>query len=326
METHRSHPNSADIDPLELIIPGRKIQGTCALLLPFRDNSIDWTSFQRLLERILEYGLVPAINMDTGHVTCIDQDQRLRVLELATGIVAGGPFVGGVIAADPHKPEFNLDEHCAMADQIIQRGGTPILFQSRGLTTGSDEDCLRRYEEFAKRIGKFIAFELSPQFASFGKIYSLDLFQSLIRIPECVGLKHSSLDRMMEWQRLAIRNRTRPDFRIYTGNDLAIDMVMYGSDYLLGLATFAPDLFAYRDQCWAGGDPDFYRVNDGLQSLGSFAFRDPIPAYRHSAAQFLKGRGWIETDHVPASAATRPESDIAVLKTIADRMQIPWRE
>ena len=34
----------------------------------------------------------------------------------------------------------------------------------------------------------------------------------------------------------------RPDFLVLTGNDLAIDMVMYGSDYLLGLSTFAPDV------------------------------------------------------------------------------------
>ncbi len=36
----------------------------------------------------------------------------------------------------------------------------------------------------------------------------------------------------------------RPDFKVLTGNDLAIDMVIYGSDYLLGLSTFAPDAFS----------------------------------------------------------------------------------
>ena len=41
----------------------------------------------------------------------------------------------------------------------------------------------------------------------------------------------------------------RPDFLVFTGNDLAIDMVMYGSDYLLGLSTFAPDLFASATRC-----------------------------------------------------------------------------
>ena len=45
---------------------------------------------------------------------------------------------------------------------------------------------------------------------------------------------------------------------VLTGNDLAIDMVMWGSDYLLGLSTFAPAEFALRDRMWFAGDPAFY--------------------------------------------------------------------
>ena len=65
--------------------------------------------------------------------------------------------------------------------------------------------------------------------------------------------------------------------------DLAIDMVMYGSDYLLGLSTFAPEEFARRDRMWAQGDPGFHELNDALQYLGAFTFRAPVPAYRHDA-------------------------------------------
>ena len=65
---------------------------------------------------------------------------------------------------------------------------------------------------------------------------------------------------------------------MFTGNDLAIDMVMYGSDYLLGLSTFAPDVFARRDAAWAAGDPAFYELNDWLQYLGFLTFRQPVPA------------------------------------------------
>ena len=71
-----------------------------------------------------------------------------------------------------------------------------------------------------------------------------------------------------------LRDEIRPDFKILTGNDLAIDMVMYGSDYLLGLSTFAPDLFARRDRYWLAGDRRFYELNDILQYLGFLAFGD----------------------------------------------------
>ena len=55
----------------------------------------------------------------------------------------------------------------------------------------------------------------------------------------------------------AIAHERRPDFLVLTGNDLGIDMVMYGSDYLLGLSTFAPDLFASATLCGKLATPAF---------------------------------------------------------------------
>ena len=160
-------------------------------------------------------------------------------------------------------------------------------------------------------------------FAPFGKIYSLPLYRELMGVKQCVGAKHSSLSRQREWERLVLRNQVRPDFRVFTGNDLAIDMVMYGSDYLLGLSAFAPDLFAQRDAWWESGDSRFYERNDQLQYLGCLAFRDPVPAYKHSAAMFLKLRGWIETDQTHPQSPTRPESDRAILRGIMQQLGIP---
>src|SRR5204863_484024 len=86
-----------------------------------------------------------------------------------------------------------------------------------------------------------------------------------------------------------------------------------GSDYLLGLSTFAPDLFARRDAMWAAGDPAFYELNDALQYLGFLAFRAPVPAYKHSAAMFLRMRGMIDCDATHPRSPRRPESDRELL-------------
>ena len=153
-------------------------------------------------------------------------------------------------------------------------------------------------------------------FAPFGKIYSLEAYAGLMGIKQCIGAKHSSLQRELEWQRLQLRDERRPDFHVFTGNDLAIDMVMYGSDYLLGLSTFAPDMFALRDRFWEKGDPAFYEINDVLQYLGFLAFRPPVPAYKHSAAMFLKLRGWIGCDRTHPQSPTRPDSDRDILRDI----------
>ena len=115
-----------------------------------------------------------------------------------------------------------------------------------------------------------------------------------------------------------MRDEIRPEFHVFTGNDLAIDMVMYGSDYLLGLSTFAPDIFAQRDTAWAAGDPAFYELNDWLQHLGFLTFRPPVPAYKHSAAMFLKLRGQIDCDNTHPSSPTRPDSDREILRQIVE--------
>jgi hypothetical protein len=141
-----------------------------------------------------------------------------------------------------------------------------------------------------------------------------------MEIDAFVGLKHSSLDRVAEWARLDLRDRHRPGFQIYTGNDLAIDMVQYGSDYLLGLSTFAPDLFAERDRLWADRDPRFYELNDALQHLGNVAFRPPVPAYRHSAAVFLRLRGWIDSDATPNGVPRRDADEAERLRECGQRL------
>jgi dihydrodipicolinate synthase/N-acetylneuraminate lyase len=166
-----------------------------------------------------------------------------------------------------------------------------------------------------------LLFELGEMFVPYGRIYSLEAFAELMMLPGVAGLKHSSLERGLEWARLALRDQRRPDFRLYTGNDLAIDMVAWGSDYLLGLAAFHPEAFAARDRLWAAGDARFFALNDALQALGAFAFRAPVPGYRHDAAMFLALRGLIDDDEPPARAVRRPGADRDVLAGLLDRIE-----
>ncbi len=185
-----------------------------------------------------------------------------------------------------------------------------------------DDAIVDAYAEIGRHCDRFVAFELGTVFAPFGRIYSIDVYRGLLGIRSCVGAKHSSLHREPEWLRLIERDRLRPDFHVYTGNDLAIDMVMYGSDYLLGLSTFAPDLFARRDAFWESGDPAFFELNDLLQYLGFLAFRPPVPAYKHSAAMFLHLRGWINSDRTHPRSPARPASDLDILRDIGQRLGV----
>jgi dihydrodipicolinate synthase/N-acetylneuraminate lyase len=308
------------IDPLTLLRPRRRITGISAILLPFHaDGSIDWPAFAAHVRRTADAGLAPAVNMDTGFGNLLDDATKLAVLERTKAELGGRPFVAGAFVKDAPGAKFAFDAYARAMEPVAAHGGTPVIFQSYGLTGQPDDAIVASYAKLGT-VSPFIGFELGTMFAPFGKIYSLDVYRGLLGVTACLGAKHSSLNRELEWQRIVLRDQTREDFKVYTGNDLAIDMVMYGSDYLLGLSTFAPDLFAKRDAYWLAGDPRFYELNDQLQYLGFFAFRGPVPAYKHSAAMFLKLRGWLACDDTHPRSPTRPDSDRAVLDGILGMM------
>jgi dihydrodipicolinate synthase/N-acetylneuraminate lyase len=313
----------SEIDPIRLLRPRRRIAGASAILLPFESGgAVDWPGFTGQVRRTSEAGLTPSVNMDTGYANLIDDGLRLEVLRRTSEVLDGRPFLAGAFVGDRPGDRWDLDAYLRQSEAIQARGGTPVIFQSHGLTSLEDGEIVEGYAEIGRRVDQFVAFELGTSFAPFGRIYSIEVFRGLLGIPSCVGAKHSSLHRGPEWLRLIERDRVRPDFRVYTGNDLAIDMVMYGSDYLLGLSTFAPDAFARRDAYWEAGDPAFHELNDLLQYLGCFAFRPPVPAYKHSAAMFLRLRGWIGSDRTHPRSPTRPSSDLEVLRDIARRLGV----
>ena len=313
----------ATINPLEMIRPRRKITGLSAMLLPFLDGGgVDWPSFRGHLKRTADAGLTPAVNMDTGYVHLLDDDTRRQVLAATRETLADGSFVAGAFVKDRPGDAFSADDYKRQIEMIQEFGGTPVIFQSYGLIEQDGPSIVAAYGKLARSCDRFIGFELTPDLAPFGKVYNLETYAGLMSIPQCLGAKHSSFQREPEWQRLKLRDEVRPDFTVFTGNDFGIDMVMYGSDYLLGLSTFAPDLFAKRDAYWLAGDPAFYELNDLLQYLGFFAFRAPGPGYKHTAAQFLKLRGWLTTNRTHPESPERPESDIEVLEELADRLGV----
>lgn len=301
--------------------PRRPIRGHAALLLPHSDQTtVDWDSFAVLLESTVAAGLIPAVNMDTGFTQLLDDATRREVLEV-THRIAGAGFLAGAFVADRPGDPFAVDAYGRAMAEIADCGGVPVVFPSHGLNALGPDAWVAAHRRLGEAVDAFVAFELGAMFVDYGRIYPLDAYRELLSIPSCTGAKHSSLSRQDEWDRLALRDAHRPGFGVLTGNDLAIDMVCWGSDYLLGLATFAPEAFAARDAHWAAGDDRFYELNDVLQALGAFAFRAPVPAYRHDAAQFLALRGVIAHDAVPAGCPRRGDDERSILATFAERLE-----
>jgi dihydrodipicolinate synthase/N-acetylneuraminate lyase len=303
--------------------PRRKIEGIAAALLPFReDGKIAVDEFQRHLVATQNAGLQNAVNMDTGYVNYLSDTEKLEILRWTReGLGPSTPFVAGAYIEHDQGDDVAALYRRQM-EAITKLGGTPILFQTRRLHGKSNAEKATIYATAAKGHAAVLAFELGQVFAPNGEIFDDDMIARLLEIPEIKGMKHSSLDRLTELKRLDARDKHRPDFRIYTGNDLGIDMIEYGSDYLLGLATFAPEKFAERDRLWQSDDDAYFALSDALQYLGNVAFRAPVPAYKHSAAAFLHITNRISTNRTHPQSPTRPTWEPDLMQDGARRLNL----
>ena len=300
--------------------PRRAVRGIAAALLPFEpDGQIAVDAVQQHLRATAAAGLTNAVNMDTGYVNLLSDEEADSVLAwtreaLGTGVgFVAGAYVEG-------RDGDVVDLYRRRMDAIVAHGATPILFQTRRLHGLDATELARVYGEICAGYPEVLGFELGRMFAPNGEILDEDAVRALMDVPELVGMKHSSLDRLVELRRLELRDQHRPDFRIYTGNDLGIDMIEYGSDYLLGLATFAPERFAERDGLWAAGDPSYLALADALQHLGNVAFRAPVPAYKHSAAVFLHMTGRVPSPDPHPQCPRRPAWEAEILADCARRL------
>lgn len=308
---------------IDRIRPRRPVRGMAAALLPFaEDGSIAVDAFQQQLQATHRAGLINAVNMDTGYVNFLSDVEKQQVLDWTReALGAGVPFVAGAYierqAGDDVVALYRRE-----MDAIVRRDGTPIIFQTARLHGKTSAEKIATYAHLCRDYTEVLGFELGKMFAPNGEIFDEETFRGLLEIPSLVGLKHSSLDRLQELRRLELRDELRPGFRLYTGNDLGINMIEYGADYLLGLAAFAPERFAERDRLWQAGDADYYPLSDALQHLGNIAFRAPVPAYKHSAAIFLHLTGRIPTPRTHPQNPPRPPWEAEMLRDCALRLNL----
>jgi 4-hydroxy-tetrahydrodipicolinate synthase len=298
----------------------RKVRGIAAALLPFEsDGRVAVGAFQKHLSATHHAGLENAVNMDTGYVNFLSDAEKTCVLQWTREALGKDvPFVAGAYIEGQTGRIVEL--YRKQMDAIVAFGGTPILFQTSQLQGKSAKEKAEIYRETCRGYSGVLAFELGQMFAASGEIFDSGTILRLMEIPEILGIKHSSLDRLVELERLALRDLHRPDFHIYSGNDLGINMIEYGSDYLLGLATFAPEKFAERDLLWETADPRYFALSDSLQHLGNVAFREPVPAYKHSAAIFLHLTGRIPSNRTHPNNPLRPIWEVELLRDCMRRL------
>jgi len=97
-------------------------------------------------------------------------------------------------------------------EPIVRAGGIPILFQTARLHSKSAKEKAAIYQAACQGYPHVLAFELGTMFAPNGEIFDDETVRRLMDISEIKGMKHSSLDRLLELERLALRDAHRLTF------------------------------------------------------------------------------------------------------------------
>jgi len=301
----------------------REIGGGASLIVPRGvDGSPDWQAFASHLDRCAKLGLNLAISMTPADPALLNTELQVGALFQAKDVLSGTPFYAGVHVLDQSDDWFNLDRYRRQIEVVVKHGGTPVVFPSWGLTSLHDDEWLKVMAEVGRTVDRFYVADLDATATPYGPARSMDAYVGLLRNQACAGIVHGSMSRLAELDRMHRHAGLRPDFHVLSMNERAVDMAIYGSDYLLFTAGMAPDLFVRRDRMWADGDREFYELNDLLQYLAMFSSRRPLNAQAHSVLQFLELRRWVATADVPNGAAQRPSSDREILRDIAERLDI----
>lgn len=146
------------IEPVTPIRPRRKIVGVSAILLPFSEGgTADYEGFEQHVIRTLEAGLVPAVNMDTGYVNLISRSTRQEVLRRTRGVTRGRRFFAGVFIDDRPGDAWAPDAYRAGIAQVLEQGGIPVIFQSFGFASFSEERTADAYRAITADCPEFIS-------------------------------------------------------------------------------------------------------------------------------------------------------------------------
>ena len=91
--------------PNDLLTPRRRPKGLSAILLPFLESGdIDFAGFRSHVQRTVDAGLIPAVNMDTGFGHLLDLETKKQTLEIARSITE--EYVAGAFCKD--EPGLSL--------------------------------------------------------------------------------------------------------------------------------------------------------------------------------------------------------------------------
>lgn len=278
-----------------------------ALITPFKNGEVDYAAFAALTDRQVAAGIDFLVPLGTtGETPCLEDDERIKVLQIAKEHSGGLPIVvGGGTNSLQHtiKSMQMLDPHGVDAFLIV------VPYYNKPTQEGQ----YQYFKAVAESTDKPIVLYNVP--GRTGANMTAETALRLAEIPNIVAIKEASGNRVQVEEIL----RNAPgDFMVLSGNDDDTLWMMHqgGAGVISVASNVAPKHMAEFISAIRGGyDEKAFKLNDELTPLftNCFVESNPIPA---KAA--LHAMGLIENElRLPLVPAQQSTYDLMVA-TIKD--------
>ena len=252
-----------------------------ALITPFRNGEVDYDAFALLVRRQVEGGMDFLVPLGTtGETPCLDDDERIRVLQVAKEHSGGLPvLVGG---------GTNSFKHTVRSMQmLLPHGVDAFLIVVPYYNKPTQEGMYQYFKAVAESTDKPIVLYNVP--GRTGVNMTAETTLRLAELSNVIAVKEASGNRPQIEE--IIRNAPK-DFAVLSGNDDdTIWMMKQGGAGIISVASnvapvqMAEFVGAMMDGRWAEAD----ELNEKLTPLfkNCFVESNPIPAKAALAAMGL---------------------------------------
>ena len=278
-----------------------------ALITPFVNGEVDYQAYERLVDRQVAAGIDVLVPLGTtGETPCLEDDEKIRILQIAREHSSGRPImVGG---------GTNSLKHTLRSMRLLEPYGVDaFLIVVPYYNKPTQEGQYQYFKAVAESTDKPIVLYNVP--GRTGSNMNAETTLRLAEIPNITAIKEASGNRA---QIEEIRRNAPSDFQVLSGNDDdTLWMMAQGGAGVISVASnIAPELMVKFVRTIRGGfHENAHRINDLLTPLfrNCFVESNPIPAKAAMAAM-----GLIRNEfRLPLVPATQKTYDLMV-QTVRD--------
>ena len=252
-----------------------------ALITPFSHGEVDFEAYARLVDRQVEAGIDVLVPLGTtGETPCLEDDEKIRILQIAREHSAGNPImVGG---------GTNSLRHTQRSMQLLEPYGVDaFLIVVPYYNKPTQEGQYQYFKAVAESTDKPIVLYNVP--GRTGSNMNAETTLRLAEIPNITAIKEASGNRAQIEE--ILRNAPK-DFQVLSGNDDdTLWMMEKGGAGIISVASnIAPELMVRFVRAIQGSFfENAHRLNDMLTPLfrNCFVESNPIPAKAAMAAMGL---------------------------------------